>query len=321
VIRRLRLQSPAAYTLTAIVYHSRSASNSDIAVSGLVAIPTRKAPRNGFPVVAWAHQTTGFTSQSAPSRLGEGAAAGFFAGMASLGYAVAATDYEGLGIGGPPAYEVGASAAHTTLDAIRAALRLSPHLDRTRVAVVGHSEGGQAALFAAQLGGRYAPELGLRAAVASAPGANLVDALRSPSVTPESELNALRLVAAWHYVYGLDVGALLTQAGITDGLALMADRRPPVAAQPFKAPPASSAALMALAAQNTPGATSTTVPILILVGTADRQVPPASNLALARKLKAAGDDVSLKVLPGVDHNETIVEGAAAIASFLRLHLS
>jgi pimeloyl-ACP methyl ester carboxylesterase len=320
IFRRLRLQSPPTYRLTAIVYHSRSASNADILVSGLVAVPTKHRPAHGFPIVSWAHQTTGFTSQSAPSRLGEGATGSFFERMATLGYAVAATDYQGLGVGGPPAYVVGVSAAHTTLDAIRAALRLTDGLDRSRVAVVGHSEGGHAALFAAELANQYAPDLGLRAVVASAPGANLVDGLRSPEATPEEALNVLRLVSAWHLYYGIDVSGLLTPAGIQDGMALMADEPIPQAAQPFKAPPSSNTQLMRLATLNTPGQTPTSVPILILVGTADRQVPPAINLTLAKNLTGIGDQVTLKVLPGADHNETLVEGAPTVASFLSQRL-
>ncbi len=202
------------------------------------------------------------------------------------------------------------------LDAVRAARALAPSRLSTATAVVGHSEGGQAALWAGQLQPSYAPGLALRAIVASAPGANLVGALPHAEDSPELEANVLRLLGAWNRTYGLPINGLLTAAGIRDVSLLMSDQPIPDAAPPFRAPPSRSAALMRLARLNTPGAARIPAPILMLVGTADQEVPPASNIALARSLQQRGDAVRLMVFRGAGHNDTPADGASAIFAFL-----
>jgi alpha-beta hydrolase superfamily lysophospholipase len=320
VLRSLRLSSPPAFGLWAILYHSRSAAGRDVIVSGLVAVPNARAPQGGFPVVSFGHPTTGFTHAAAPSRLGRNAYAQLFETLITRGYAIAATDYEGLGVDGPPPYEIGPSAAHSVLDAARAARALSPRSVGARLAVVGHSEGGHAALWAAQLARRYAPELDLRAVVASAPGANLPAILRLYRFSGETELNVLRLLGSWHLIYGLPLQSVLTPAGINDAERLMADQPVVGGAEPFRAPPASLPQLVRLAELNTPGAAPASAPILMLVGTADRQVPPATNVELARRLRRAGDSVTLRLLPGADHDLTLPAGGGEILSFLRARL-
>ena len=44
-----------------------------VPVSGMVAIPKGKAPTGGWPVITWAHGTTGIADVCAPSRLPAGA--------------------------------------------------------------------------------------------------------------------------------------------------------------------------------------------------------------------------------------------------------
>jgi pimeloyl-ACP methyl ester carboxylesterase len=269
-------------------------------------------------VVVWAHQTTGFTDAAAPSRKGVQTISGQLADLLARGYAVAAPDYEGLGTPEPLQYEVGLSAGHSVLDAARALRHVEPSKISPVVAVVGHSEGGHAALWAAQLARGYAAELDVRGAVASAPGANLNAILDNYKFSPETELNVLRLLGDWHLVYGLALEPLLTPAGIADAQALISDRPIPTTAPPFRHPrPSEQAPLRHLADVNTPGATRADAPILMLVGTADRQVPSFTNTALADRLRRVGDKVELRVLPGVDHDLTPVVGAEAIRSFLK----
>ena len=49
------------YELSAlrILYHSRTASGEDVAVSAVVLIPDGKPPASGWPVIAWAHEFRG----------------------------------------------------------------------------------------------------------------------------------------------------------------------------------------------------------------------------------------------------------------------
>ena len=52
-----------------ILYHSRSARDEDVAVSGVVLLPEGSAPAGGWPIIAWAHDFTGSARECAPSLL------------------------------------------------------------------------------------------------------------------------------------------------------------------------------------------------------------------------------------------------------------
>ncbi len=71
---------------------------------GLRDAPRGKPPKHGWPVVSWAHGTTGIADACAPSRDPKGPytfyAAKQFGAWLKAGYAVANTDYEGLGTPG-----------------------------------------------------------------------------------------------------------------------------------------------------------------------------------------------------------------------------
>src|SRR4051794_32525835 len=53
-----------------LLYRSQSADGGKVAVSGTVAVPKGKAPTGGWPVVTWAHGTTGIADACAPSIAG-----------------------------------------------------------------------------------------------------------------------------------------------------------------------------------------------------------------------------------------------------------
>jgi pimeloyl-ACP methyl ester carboxylesterase len=191
------------------------------------------------------------------------------------------------------------------------------------VAVVGHSEGGHAALWAGQLARSYAPDVHVLAVVASAPGADLGAIGKLRDYAPETTFGVLGLVGSWHELFGAPLEALLTPAGINDAALIVADHGDQVdlAQPPFLAWPSPPAAPWAqLLRDNTPGARRTAAPILLLAGTADHSVPPATNIAFANKLRMAGDHVQLKVLQGADHDQTLVDGKATFLRFLRDHL-
>ena len=82
-----------------------------------------------------------------------------------------ATDYSNLGTAGMPNYITMAGEAHDVpANAARAAFQPgSRPLDRSNVAVIGHSQGGHAALSAAYLAPEYAPDLSIKGSVAIAP--------------------------------------------------------------------------------------------------------------------------------------------------------
>ena len=171
-----------------VLYRSVGVRGKAVAVSGLVSVPRGRAPKRGFPVVSWAHGTTGVADKTAPSRLGlssEYIRASLLEAWIAKGYAVVRTDYEGLGTPGVHPYLIGRSEGRSVLDIVRAARSLDDDVSG-RLAISGHSQGGHAALFAAALAPRWTPELRLRGTAAFAPASQLdeqvplVRALRSP---------------------------------------------------------------------------------------------------------------------------------------------
>ena len=85
-----------------------------------------------------------------------------------------ATDYEGLGTPGLHPYVVGASEAHSVLDSVRAVRELDLPVSDEWINF-GHSQGGHAAVFTAQLQPSYAPELQLIGTVAGAPPSQMAE--------------------------------------------------------------------------------------------------------------------------------------------------
>ena len=166
-----------------LLYRSTSVGGKKIAVSGSLALPKGKAPRGGWPVITYAHGTTGAADSCAPTRGYDASDLVSYAypllrRWLKAGYAVVRTDYEGLGTPGVHPYLVGESEGRSVLDAVRAARALEPRLSK-RFVIAGHSQGGHAALFAASLAKKWVPELQLRGTVAFAPASHLEHQFRA----------------------------------------------------------------------------------------------------------------------------------------------
>jgi len=159
----LRLPMPGVRA-THVVYRSTDVHGDPNVVSGTILVPT--APYAGKrPIVGYAVGTHGLGDGCAPSRqMADGVETESAQVMLAIarGWAVALTDYEGLGTPGRHTYVVGPSLGHAVLDAVRAASRAGVGLAADApVLIWGYSEGGAAATWAAQLQSSYAPELRL----------------------------------------------------------------------------------------------------------------------------------------------------------------
>ena len=95
----LTLNPPS--TIWQILYHSRSRTGHDIAVSGFAIVPKAPAPDGDRPVYAWAHGTAGLGDQCAPSHKIRDNLPPFGGQQLERGAVLVATDYEGLGTPGP----------------------------------------------------------------------------------------------------------------------------------------------------------------------------------------------------------------------------
>lgn len=214
---------PAAAHNWLVLYRSTDTAGRPIAVSGTVAVPRGTPPAGGWPVISWAHGTTGIADVCAPSRDGPDFPDKAYVDMINRvldqwlqkGYAVLKTDYAGLGTPGPHPYLNGYSEARAVTDIARAARHLDSSLGSSWVAM-GHSQGGQATLYTAALGPLYAPELRLRAAVAIAPPTFLSEQVALGLKAPDAPANSffpLVLAGMAASAPGVQPDALLTPKG------------------------------------------------------------------------------------------------------------
>jgi pimeloyl-ACP methyl ester carboxylesterase len=307
-------------------------------ISGAVALPKGRPPKGGFPVLTWAHGTTGIADRCAPTRLPAGS--GTYApqlrkllgAYVKAGYAVAATDYEGLGTPGPHPYLIGRSEGRSVLDIVRAARQIDPRIGR-RVAIMGHSQGGHAALWAAALAHRYTPELKVRGTVAFAPAshvseqAGLLDQLSTPSGLSGEAILILR---------GLDIDR--PALGVPDLLSAQASALYPrtlkecletlAGADEFGglAPAdllkeyADRAPAIAALDANDPENLTIRTPVLVAQGLADQTVLPAFSSSLVAELRARRAKVTYKQYDGVDHTSIPFAARSDARAFLRKRL-
>lgn len=128
--------------------------------TGMVFIPKGNAPRNGWPVVVWEHGTVGIATHCAPSLNKRSAnLAQYLNTWLSLGFAIVAPDYAGLGSAGPHYYLDTKAVAWSSLDAARATLGYFPF--ENKFLFVGHSQGAHAAFSSLAYHGEYAPKLNI----------------------------------------------------------------------------------------------------------------------------------------------------------------
>ena len=136
---------PKGASAVRILYHSLDADQHDVVTSGVVLIPAGTAPVGGWPVIAWAHGTSGVARMCAPSLqkdvyYGEEG----LMPMVRAGFAVVASDYHGLGTYGQHQYVNKLAQTNDVIYSIPAARKAVPALGKKWV-VDGHSQGGLAA--------------------------------------------------------------------------------------------------------------------------------------------------------------------------------
>jgi pimeloyl-ACP methyl ester carboxylesterase len=142
---------PKGASAVRILYHSRALNGEDIAASGVVLIPAGKPPQDGWPVIVWAHGTSGVARRCAPSLMKDVAYGdeGLMP-MVADGFAVIAPDYAGLGTPGAHQYDNKIPQANDVAYSVPAAHAAVADLGKKWVAI-GHSQGGVAVWGVAEL--------------------------------------------------------------------------------------------------------------------------------------------------------------------------
>jgi acetyl esterase/lipase len=317
-----------------VLYSSRTAQGQRDAISGSVAVPKGKPPKGGWPVITWAHGTTGVADVCAPSRdfagspnvTGETYINTDLNAWLAAGYAVLRTDYEGLGTPGKHPYLVNVSEGRSVVDIVRAAMQLDSNIGK-RYLIAGHSQGGHAALAAAGLASTWGKGLQLRGTVAFAPASHLLDqASLLPALTTPSSLTALAtliLDGASTQSTAININAILSDQALQFYPLLQSEclSRLSQADQLGGIPPSNlerqgadtSALNPVLAAMNP--AVRTVAPILIPQGEADTTVFPVFTNQLKDQLIGLGDNVTYKTYPGVNHVGVVTSGEPDALAF------
>lgn len=307
-------QLPAGTRATRMVYRSASGvDGGETQVSGAVFIPAGDRPSGGWPVLAYAHGTTGITRDCGPSdqdsMFGDLHAVRNFV---TAGYAVVTTDYQGLGVraeeSAPHPYLEPRTAAYNVIDAVRAARSIEPTVAAQWVGV-GMSQGGAAVWSTAEASADSASGAdGLLGVVAVSPlldARYLVRGASEESLTPAQRFLYPLLVAG---VRSVNMDSLLhgsaRAAALQDcsgGATALIAQRTASAAGDLVPSSSTAAGLTSVLGSYALPQQRAGVPILAIYGSADDVIPESvMDQTLARGC-ALGDDLQRVRRDGQGH--------------------
>jgi pimeloyl-ACP methyl ester carboxylesterase len=307
-----------------MVYRSISGiTGSPTVVSGAVFIPPGDPPPGGWPVIGYAHGTVGVTPECGPTA--DSRLLGDIIPVAiqlRLGYAVAYTDYEGLGeLAGSNqdaapshAYLEPKSAAFNLIDAVRAARAVVPQLSPRWVAL-GSSQGGETAWAAAEYFAPYGQGTDLLGAAALVPTldmSGLVERAQTSTLTTDQTFlypNVIEGLAAVDktidpndYLHGVlrdkkeTLLACLPPA--SEGKEALAGS---FTGSDAKSSAAASARLRERLTSYALPQQPTKVPLLVIYGGADQTVPPEWTEVAMGRACARGDNILRIRMEGQGH--------------------
>lgn len=316
------LQSLA--TAKKISYVSTNIQNQKIVVSGAIITPKKQAaqPR----VVAWGHGSTGIADQCAPSKNLDvfwPEAVTAVKSYLQKGWTVAATDYPGLGTPGAHPYLMGDSEARAVIDSVRAARKLNDKLGKDWVAV-GHSQGGQSALFAGEIADTYGGGLNLKGVIAIAPVSNAEIIASMIAGTPGQGYLVMALYGLAAIDSSVKPSELLAQpakdlSGVLQSGCLMETlyAYAPLTADELLVGGALPDDIIAkLAIYANPAQQASTVPVLLVQGTADQDVPADLTYLLDSQICSYGTPTYLHVVDGADHIGSVEQSTAFVSSYI-----
>ncbi len=291
-----------------VLYRSQDLNDKPIAVSGWLAIPNAQRPVAGYPIVSFAHGTTGLADFCAPTkRSTPGDTIALLEHFLARGFVVVASDYQGLGTPGVHHYLLGPSEAYSVLDAARAAQRVAG--GGSAVILFGHSQGGHAVIFANELAESYTPELNILGTISSGSGVTgtsgaIIEHLKTSTYKGYLVMAGLAQNAAygdfesplsrWFTPAGMSAAAaldsicvdqLVATYGTVDGNNIF------VAGAPL---PTTTPGIYNSDADTTPGLRPGTSPMLMIHGRDDTQVPSSFVVPWVTQTCALGQVIQLR---------------------------
>ena len=320
---------PSAGANWLLLYHTRSATGADVAVSGTLAIPRGAPPPGGWPIISWAHGTEGNAPQCAPSHEAKPTfEQRFLDHLVALGYAIAQTDYEGEGTPGIHPYFVAAASAHDLTDIVRAARGIDSRIGK-RWIVMGHSEGGAAAIATAAAGTAWAPELQLLGAVSYAPGSQIGTLLHAMSQSADPGPNLVLSAMMIEGIASADPAIRLSDILSPQALAALPELQARCVDELMRNSswvsftPASIfrsgvdlQPLMRDFIANEPGLQRIAVPLLLLQGSADPMVQPDATSSLQFELCQRPVKLLYRELPGENHSTVLAASLDQVEAWL-----
>lgn len=314
-----------------IMYRTTDLNGDPAVATGIIVTPLGEAPPNGRTVLAWGHPTTGSAADCAPSRDFDP-----FIGIEGLrpmldrGYTVVATDYVGMGTPGADSYLVGATAGNSVLDSVRAAQAIPEAAAGSDVVLWGHSQGGQAALFAAERAASYAPELTVQAVAVAAPAADL-------SALMENHLDDVSGVTIGAYAFQsyaevyADDGAELTSILTEDGRRILPEMNKlcllshidelhkiaqPVVGRFVSEDPTKTEPWSTLLRENSAGSVAFDAPLFVAQGLKDQLVLPDDTKRFVKRTQNLGMDVTFHQVEIADHGTIAYLAIPALNTWL-----
>lgn len=277
-----------------------------------------------YPVVAWAHGTSGLLNECGPSHyrnLYYQYAAPFE--LALSGYVVVAPDYQGLGINTTVRgeeivhpYLAHAVEANDLFYATEAAQAAFPSLLSKEFMVMGHSQGGGAA-WGAAIRQAQQPVEGYLGTVAASPTTNMTGFIKlaGPALPPSLSLGWINAVRALYPDFNLS--SVLTPQGVARlefareqslcnaGFAMLTADLPQGDPNGTIVSPtwSENSQVAAYLQTNNQGTEPIAGPMLVLQGTADPAVPPQLTDASVAQTCAAtgGKGIEYVKFAGVTH--------------------
>lgn len=292
-----------------------------IVVSGALFLPKGKAPEGGWPVASWGHGTVGVADVCAPSWQGRSIRdVNYLNTWLKEGFAVVATDYQGLGVPGGHPLLNSRVAAYGILDAAQAVIDGTPGL-ANKVLIVGQSQGGAGAFAAAGYAPTYSPKLGVKGSVATGVIYKITDRSKRPAKDPHKVDETLAYgfytqLAQQQYDPSIDPAdyftpealPLVEQARTSCLFALEGDTvftgRTPANTQ-IKPTPQAAAKLKPWVDAIAFPTLKLAQPIFIGAGQTDPSTTAQSQSALAQDACAVGTVVQAHIYAGLEHSGTV----------------